>query len=50
MGRLQHLAGLGLCGTPDSVVKSCPTDAGQDLTVMLSNAESLQFPQLPSAA
>lgn len=33
-----------------SVVPSCPTDAGQALTMALSNAESLQFPHLPSAA
>lgn len=50
MGRLQRLARLGLSGRSDSVVQSCPTDAGQDLTVVLSNAESLRSPQLPSAA
>lgn len=32
------------------MVPSCPTDAGQALTMMLSYAESLQFPQVPSAA
>lgn len=39
--RLQHLAHSGLCGRPDSGVRSYPPGAGQDVAVVLSNAGSL---------
>lgn len=39
--RLQHLAHSGLCGRPESGVKSHSPGAGQDVAVVPSTAESL---------